>query len=53
MIPSFLDKFCAGKNKQVRPTEPNTVLKRLKPGKILANKDQYKYWSGIGKMMHV
>ena len=35
------------------PAESNTVLKRPEPGKILANKDQSKYWSGIGKMMHI
>ena len=50
MIPSFLDKFRAGKKKQMTPAEPNTVLKRLEPGMILANKDQSKYWTGIGKM---
>ena len=34
------------------PGEPNTVLKRPESGKILANKDQSKCRSGIGKMMH-
>ena len=52
MIQSFLDRFGAGKEKQITPLEPNIVLKRPKPGEILANKDQSKYWSGIGKMMH-
>ena len=53
MIQSFLDEFCAGKKKQVMPAEPNTVLKRIESGKILANKDQSKFWSGIRKMMHM
>ena len=35
------------------PAELNTVLKRLEPGKILANKEQSNYWSGTRKMMHM
>ena len=35
------------------PVEPNTVLKRLESGEILANKDQSKYQSGIRNMMHM
>ena len=53
MIQSFLDEFGAGKKKQVTPAEPNTVLKRPELGKILANKNQSKYCSGIRKMMHM
>ena len=45
MIQSFLDKFSAGKKKQVTPAEPNTVLKSAEPGEVLVNKDQSKYWS--------
>ena len=52
MIQSFLDKLGAEKKKQVTPAEPNTVLKRPESGEILANKDQSKYWSGIGKYAH-
>ena len=53
MIQSFLDEFGAGQKKQVTPPELNTVLRKSEPGEILANKGQSKYWSGIGKMMHV
>ena len=53
MIQSFLDKLAARKKKLVTPAEPNTVLKRPEPIEILANKDQSKYQSGIGKMMHI
>ena len=35
------------------PVESNPVLKRPEPGKILVNKDQSNYKSGIGKMMHM
>ena len=52
MIQSFLDEFGTGK-KRLMPAELNSVLKRLKSGKILANKNQSKYWSGIRKMMHM
>ena len=45
MVQSFWDKFGAGKKKQ--------VLKRPALGKILANKDQSKYQSEMGKMMHI
>ena len=54
MIQSFLDELGAGKKKQMMPAELNTtVLKRPESGKILANKGQSKYWSGIGKRMHM
>ena len=53
MIQSFLDEFGAGKKEQVTPAEPSTVLKRPESGKILVNKDQSKYGSGIKKMMHI
>ena len=53
MIKSFLDKFGAGKKKQVTPASLNSVLKRQEPCKILTNKDQSKYRSEIGKMMHM
>ena len=53
MIPSFLDEFGAGKKKQVIPAEPNTVFKRQEHGKMLANMDQSKCRSGIGKMIHM
>ena len=53
IIQSFLDKFDAGNMKQVTPAELNTILKRPEPGKILANMDQSKYWSGIRKMIHM
>ena len=43
MIQSFLDEFHAGEKKQVTTAELNTVLKRLKLGEILADKDQFKY----------
>ena len=52
MIQSFLDKFGAGK-KQVAQAEPNTVIKLPEHGEILANKDQSKYQSGVGKMVHM
>ena len=38
MIQSFLDKFSAGKKKQVRSAEPNTVLKKMEPCEILQTK---------------
>ena len=53
MMESFLDEFSAGKKKGVMPAEANTVLKRPESGEILANKDQSKYQSGIGKMMNM
>ena len=53
MIQSFLDKFAAGKNKQVTLAELNIIPKRPEPGEILANKYQSKYQLGIRKMMHM
>ena len=38
---------------EVTPAEPNTVVKRPKPGEIFANKNQSKYWSEIRKMIHM
>ena len=52
-IQSFMDEFSSGRKKQVTPAEPNAVLKRPEPGKILANKDQSKYQSGLKKMMNM
>ena len=43
MIQSFQNEFGTGKKKHVAPPEMITMLKKLEPDKILANKDQSKY----------
>ena len=53
MIQSFWDEFGARRKKPVMLAEPKIVLKKPEPYEILANKEQSKYRSGFGKMMHM
>ena len=53
LLQSYEDEFELPNFKYESPAEPGKVLAKVLEGQELHNQDQYKYRSGVGKLLHM